>query len=116
MAVVRILLFFTFYDPYMSRDIPCALVNWFNAEEEQPDANTGMWVVEPEFEGNHRAQRQPVQVIHLETIFRGVHLLPRYGVGFIPEDFHFTHALDAFQSYYVNHFIDHHMHELLLAQ
>jgi hypothetical protein len=56
----------------------------------------------------------PVQVIHLGTILRGAHLLPCYGEGFIPVDFKSTDALDAWDAYFVNQFIDHHAYKLLM--
>ena len=68
-----------------------------------------MWVIKPEV----LRGKAPLEVIHLDTIGRGTHLLPQYGSGFIPEDFSYTEALDAFQTYFVNHFIDYHTHELI---
>jgi hypothetical protein len=50
MVVARVLLFFSFTDPYLGKDMPCALVNWFVHAGEEPDEDTGMWVVEPELE------------------------------------------------------------------
>ncbi|KAJ7577404.1 hypothetical protein C8J56DRAFT_798914 [Mycena floridula] len=84
----------------------CALVNWLVRREHEPDEDTGMWVVEPEFTGNGR---RILQVIALETIARGAHLLP----GVLPENFHFSSSLNAFKSYYVNSYVDHYAHELL---
>jgi hypothetical protein len=55
-----------------------------------------------------------VQVIHLHTIFRGIHLLPCYGEGFLPADLECDKALDAWNEYFVNHFINYHAHELLV--
>jgi hypothetical protein len=56
---------------------------------------------------------QLVQVIHLNTIFQGIHLLPCYGEGFLPADLEYDGALDTWNEYFVNHFIDYHAHELL---
>ncbi|KAF6759278.1 hypothetical protein DFP72DRAFT_1031991 [Ephemerocybe angulata] len=39
----------------------------------QPDAETGLWVVRPEFDA---ARRRVVEVIHLDSIARAAHLLP----------------------------------------
>jgi hypothetical protein len=102
-------LFFSFYDAYIGEELPCALVNWFVPDEDKPDEATGMWVVRPECEGNRRT----LDVIHLDSIARGAHLLPVYGSGFLPEDFHYTLSLDAFKAYFVNHYVDHHAHEFL---
>ncbi len=111
MLVARVRLFFSFFDPSLKTSIPAALVNWFVHHGDEPDTNTGMWVFEPEFEEDTHVW--PVEVIHLDTILRGAHLLPCYGTGFLPEDFDYVDALDRFKSYYVNHFVDHHAHELL---
>ena len=111
MLIARVLLFFSFYDPYLTKSLPCALVNWFVPDEDKPDEATGMWVVSPEREGNERT----LEVIHLDSIARGAHLLPVYGSGFLPEDFQYTVSLDAFRSYFVNSYIDHHTHEFLAA-
>jgi hypothetical protein len=107
MAVCRALLFFsfTFRDSYY----PCALVNWFLPGAE-PDEDTGLWVVQPEFEANGR---RTVAIIHLDCVARGAHLLPVYGSSFIPHDFHFSDALDAFKAYFVNRHVDHHSHDFV---
>ncbi|TEB36772.1 hypothetical protein FA13DRAFT_1893563 [Coprinellus micaceus] len=101
MIVARLRLLFEF----------CALVQWFPTQGEEPDPLTGLWKVAPEEEGGVA----PLQVISLSTIVRGVHLLPVYGKGRLPESYCYTTALDKFQEYYVNSFIDHHAHELLVV-
>jgi hypothetical protein len=53
------------------------------------------------------------EVIHLDSIIWGAHLLLHYGSGFLPEDFDARDALDAFQSYFVNQLFDDHIHALL---
>ena len=107
--VARVLLFFSFYDPKLRKELPCALVNWFVPTSEYPDPGTGMWILKPKI----LAGKPTLEVIHLDTIVRGAHLLPQYGSGFLPEDFHYTHSLDAFKLYFVNHFLDYHVHELI---
>jgi hypothetical protein len=113
MVVARVLLFFSFTDPYLGKEVPCALVNWFVHTRDKPDEDTGMWVVEPELELESRGDVRTIEVVHLDTIARGAHLLPIYGTDCLPEDFHYMFALDAFKSYFVNHGIDHHAHEFL---
>lgn len=107
MAIGRALLFFsfTFHDRYY----PCALVHWL-VPGDAPDEDTGLWVVQPEFGANGQ---QTLAVIHLDCVARAAHLLPVYGPSFIPDDFHFSDALDAFRSYFVNRHIDHHTHNFL---
>jgi len=107
MVIARALLFFslTFRDEQLS----CALVHWL-VPQDQPDEDTGLWVVEPEFDGNGR---RTLAIIHLDCVARAAHLLPVYGPSFIPEDFHFSDSLDAFRAYFVNRHIDHHSHDLI---
>ena len=112
LLVARVWLLFSYFDLYQGENVPCALVSWFVHPNDIPtrDPDTQMWIVIPEYDDNGR---QPVQVIHVDTILRGIHLLPRYGRGFLPEDFSYTDALNAFDTYFVNQFIDYHAHELL---
>jgi hypothetical protein len=85
MLVAHVLLFFSFHDVYLDKDIPCTVVNWFIPNSDKPDELTGMWVVETEHEG----KTCMLEVIHLDTIARGTHLLPVYSSAFLPEYFHY---------------------------
>ena len=106
MEIGRVLLFFSFC--YRRESFSCALINWF-IHDEEPDRDTGMWTVQLE----HDRQGQPtVEVIDINTIARGAHLLPVYGSSRVPDDFSHHDALDSYNSFFVNHFIDHHAHEL----
>ncbi|KIM40548.1 hypothetical protein M413DRAFT_73023, partial [Hebeloma cylindrosporum] len=107
MAIGRVLLFFSF--SLRGTFYPCALVNWLVLRSNEPDPETGLWVVKPEFIGNHRS----IAVIHLDSIVRGAHLLPVYGSNPLPEDFDFTLSLDAFCAFFVNSYVDHHAHEFI---
>ncbi|KAH9039755.1 hypothetical protein EDB84DRAFT_1587671 [Lactarius hengduanensis] len=106
----------TFYAPGdlsgsggLRRDFSCALINWFvHADERDPD--TGMWVVKQEV--NRRGQ-QTLEVIHVDSIARAVHLLPIYGSSRVPEDFDYHNALDTYYSFFVNHYVDHHAHKFI---
>jgi hypothetical protein len=69
-----------------------------------------MWVVQPEYEGNGHCT---LAIINLDCIAQATHLLPVYGSTFLPEDFHFSDALDVFRAYFVNPYVDHHSHEFL---
>ncbi|TEB28410.1 hypothetical protein FA13DRAFT_1711732 [Coprinellus micaceus] len=111
MIVARLRLLFEFVDAQTKERHKCALVQWFPTQGEEPDPLTGLWKVAPEEEGGVA----PLQVISLSTIVRGVHLLPVCGKGRLPESDCYTTALDKFQEYYVNSFIDHHAHELLVV-
>jgi hypothetical protein len=107
MNVVRIKLFFSFQ--HLDKYYPCALVEWFSTIGRSPDLTTGMWRVKPDVRQHERL----MSVIHLDAFLRGVHLLPIYGSNFLPINFDYTQTLDAFQAYYVNHFADHHAHEII---
>ncbi|KAF8873125.1 hypothetical protein BD779DRAFT_1613705 [Infundibulicybe gibba] len=107
MSVVRVHLFFSFY--HAGHCYPCALVEWFNTCGRSRDPITGMWKVQPDI----RNARRFCTVLHLDTFLRGAHLLPAFGSTFIPINFHYIHSLDAFSAYYVNHFADHHSHEIV---
>ena len=110
LLVACIHLFFSFVDDMDQETVPCALISWFVPASNCHDANTGMWTVKPE-----GAQTwQPVQVIHLKNIAQGVHLLLKYGIGPLPNYVSYVNALDAFQIYFVNPYIDHHCHKFLI--
>jgi hypothetical protein len=107
LTIGRLLLLFSFKDG--DRQYSCALVHWMVPADE-PDPDTGMWVVRPEYEGNGR---RTLAIINLACIARAAHLIPVYGSMFLPEDFHFSSALDVFRAYFVNPYVDHHSHEFL---
>jgi len=73
MVIARVLLFFSFR--YRQHDYSCALVNWFVTTDEKPD--TGMWTVRPELD--EVGECPTFQVIDINSIARGAHLLPVYG-------------------------------------
>ncbi|KDR82217.1 hypothetical protein GALMADRAFT_58542, partial [Galerina marginata CBS 339.88] len=110
MVIARVLLFFSFN--YRRRDYSCALVNWFVTTDEKPDEDTGMWTVQ--LEHDELGERPTFQVINIDSIARGAHLLPVYGSSRVPEDFIHHDALDSFQSFFVNRFVDHHTFEFLI--
>lgn len=86
-----------------------ALVEWFLPVNDEPDPVTGMWIVRPEVIRG----RRNVGIIHVECIVRACHLIGVYGRHYLPIDFHFSYSLDAFQYFYVNHYIDYHSHECI---
>ncbi|KAF8802530.1 hypothetical protein BYT27DRAFT_7226421 [Phlegmacium glaucopus] len=103
----RVLLFFSF--SYRRKDFSCALINWF-VHDDNPDEDTGMWPVQLECD---RKGVPNVEVVELDSIARAAHLLPIYGSTRVPDDFSHHDALDSFQSFFVNRFVDHHAHEFL---
>ncbi|KAI0000685.1 hypothetical protein BJV74DRAFT_876935 [Russula compacta] len=77
---------------------------------DEPDEDTGMWVVRPEFYGN---ECQTLTVVHLDCITRAAHLLLVFGSSFVPDELHFSDSLDVYRAYFVNNNIDHHCHKFL---
>ncbi|KAF8961217.1 hypothetical protein BDZ97DRAFT_1664537, partial [Flammula alnicola] len=106
--VARVFLFFSFSHDGVT--YPCALVQWFSAVGDAPDEETTMWMVEPDFRGSKRS----LEVIHLDTVLRGAHLIGAAGPNFLPTDamFDFSKSLDSFHTFYVNKYIDYHAHEV----
>ena len=72
LVVARVYLFFRL--SHEGKDYPCALVNWFSTDDE-PDPISGLWVVKPE---STRQGKRHMSVIHIDSIIRGAHLLPRF--------------------------------------
>jgi hypothetical protein len=107
MRIGRVRLFFSFR--YHRMHYPCALVEWFIPDDE-PDEDTGMWVVRPTFRGN---RQRTSAVVHLNCIARAAHLLPVFGSSFIPDEIRFSNSLDVYRAYFVNNNVDHHSHEFL---
>ena len=107
MAIVRVILFFSF--EYEGVYYPCALVEWF--KKVRYDTVTGMWIVRPDLMCGRLGRNR--SVIHLDTFYRGAHLIPVFGKEKLPVSFHYTHSLEAFRAFYVNKYIDHHANEIV---
>ncbi|KAI5996525.1 hypothetical protein F5J12DRAFT_907094 [Pisolithus orientalis] len=106
--VVRILGFFSFIS--QSKRYPCAVVQWFDRVGDDPDVDTGMWIVHPALTANRHLA---TAVIHVDTIYHAAHLVPLYSTHPIPRTIKPHHSYDAFTTFYVNRFIDHHAFSLL---
>ena len=107
LLVARVYLFFRF--SHDGVDYPCALVRWYSTSSE-PDASTGLWVVQPEL--TRRGMRH-MGVIHIDSIVRGAHLLPRFPSDTpVYREINYMNVLDVYTSFYVNRFIDHHAFEI----
>ncbi|KAK1221763.1 hypothetical protein PQX77_015419 [Marasmius sp. AFHP31] len=91
------------------RRYPCALITGFTAVGDEPDPNTGMWIVEPDEDQNGVRQ---VDIIPLQSIVRGAHLLGVAGKEWVPDEHSYSDTLDDFHSFYVNKYIDYHAHEI----
>ncbi|KAI6007589.1 hypothetical protein F5J12DRAFT_905493 [Pisolithus orientalis] len=89
---------------------PCAVVQWFDCVWDDPDVDTGMWIVHLALTANRHLA---TAVIHVDTIYRVAHLVPLYGTHPIPRTIKPHHSYNAFTTFYVNRFIDHHAFSLL---
>jgi hypothetical protein len=107
LLAARALLFMSF--KHNGIEFPCALVTWFSAIGDEPCPDIGMWMVEPDVD--HRGQRM-LDIIHIDTILRGAHLIGIYGEDFLPRYFPHSASLDRFKAFYINKYADHHSHEI----
>ncbi|KAJ7933217.1 hypothetical protein B0H13DRAFT_2227419 [Mycena leptocephala] len=97
---------------FRGTDYPCALVRWFSAHGDEPCPETGMRIVTPDFIRG-RPNEPAMEVIHLDALLRGGHLIGVAGKDLVPLDnFDFSDSLDAFRAFYVNKYADHHSHEI----
>ena len=107
LLVAHVYLFFKF--THNGVVYPCVLMCWYSTSEEL-DASTGFWVVQPE---STRRGTRHMSIIHIDSIVRGAHLLPRF-----PSDapvyweINYMNVLDLYTSFYVNKFVDHHTFEI----
>ncbi|KAG1835972.1 hypothetical protein DFJ58DRAFT_719199 [Suillus subalutaceus] len=99
--------FFTF--TFEGHPYPCAVVRWFNKADDQPDEDTGMWIVTPSFDTDDSLS---VGIIHIDTIYRATHLIPIYGPQNVSRNLKHYNSYDVFQAFYVNKFADHHAFEI----
>jgi hypothetical protein len=104
MAIARVLRFLKI-KTVTNAEYDCALVQWWTVLGKEPDDITGMWLAEPHIEDDGPL----MDIVHLDCIIRGAHLLPAFGSSWItPAGFHFAKTLDAFKAYYINKYADHH--------
>jgi hypothetical protein len=102
--IARVHLFFSF--KVEDELFPCALVHNFFKSFDDPDPDTGMWIVEPDLD---REGYRVMSVVHLDSVVRAAHLLPIFKRdAVVPREVNFTHTLDIFSAFYVNKYIDYH--------
>ncbi|KAG6807142.1 hypothetical protein H0H92_008634 [Tricholoma furcatifolium] len=107
LIAARVLLFFSI--THERRKYSCALVTWFSPVGEDPCPETGLWVVVPDLDANGDRIKE---VINLDAIVRGAHLIGRAGDSLVPHQLRYVDSLDVFREFYVNKYIDHHSHEI----
>ena len=107
LLVARVHLFFRF--SHNDTNYPCALVRWYSTSDKR-DSATGLWVVKPE---STRRGARHMGVIHLDSIIRGAHLLPRFPSDApVYRQINHMNVLDLYDTFYVNKFVDHHAFEI----
>ncbi|THU92773.1 hypothetical protein K435DRAFT_829595 [Dendrothele bispora CBS 962.96] len=109
LLVAQVLLFFSIKRRKDTTRFPCALVTWFSTLGNEPCPETGMWCVTPDTNSNGCRK---MDVIHLDSVLRGAHLIGIAGEDHLPRGFKYTDSLDAFKAFYVNKYADHHAHEI----
>ena len=81
-------------------EYPCALIDWYGCISNTPDEDMDMWIVKP-VQGHST-------IIHLDMILWCAHLIPVFGLHYLDRSLKLT-----FSNYYVNKYVDHHMHEIV---
>jgi hypothetical protein len=107
MQVARVRLFFSI--KHDGKTIPCALIEWYKTTRSTPDKTIGMWVVKPEYIADR--QQRAAAVVHLDSVVRGVHLIPVYRKRKISRKHTYSTSLNDFKKFYVNKYIDYHAFE-----
>ena len=88
-----------------------ALVQWFSIVGTKPDDETGLWMVQPDFQDDERPY---LGIIPLESILRAAHLIPVYRTSaFVSRSLTMHDTLDEFKLFYVNKYVDHHAFEFI---
>jgi hypothetical protein len=109
--VARVFLFFSFQ--HENKEYPCALVQWYSHVGSEPDEDTGFWMVEPDTLADDTGDPY-LGIIHLDSIYRAVHLLPAHQDStFVERTITMDSSLDIFQLFYINRFADHQSFEVL---
>jgi hypothetical protein len=104
LEVARVLAFFSFV--FNGEEFQCALIHWFCRTDSEPDQDSGMWIVEPEF----NIDEQPhIEIMHVDSIYCAAHLIPVYRTNhYISRTISMHDTLNTFREFYVNKFVDHH--------
>jgi hypothetical protein len=90
--------------------IPLVLIQWFQKVSDTPDRDTGMWIVEREACVD---QTPHYSVLHIDCIFRSVHLLPVFGPDPVTTGLGAHDVLQEFPQFFVNAYSDYHLHEVI---
>jgi hypothetical protein len=109
--VARVFLLFSFR--HENKEYPCALIQWYSHVGSEPDEDTGFWMVEPDTLADDSGDPY-LAIIHLDSIYRAVHLLPAHQNNtFVDRTTTMHSSLDTFELFYINKFADHQSFEVL---
>jgi hypothetical protein len=107
LEVGHVLAFFSFrHDEKLYQ---CALIHWFSHVRDEPDEDTGLWVLKPDFDNDSKPD---LAIIHVDTIIRAAHLIPVYDSQYIRRSLTMHDTLDAFKEFFVNTFVDYHAFQI----
>ena len=109
MEVARVVCFFSLLC-INGVSYPCTLVHWFDYVKDEPDELTGMWMVKPSFLDDNTRY---LSVVHIDAVICAAHLILIFGQELVPSRVNSHNSLVIYRGFYVNHFIDHHVFELV---
>lgn len=108
LLIGRVFMFFHFF--HQGQAYECALIQWYSTIGDARCDQTGLWMVEPDFD---RVGSPNLEVVHVDCLYRGAHLIGVTGDSRLPKiNFSSTDSLDAYSTFYVNKYIDYHTHEI----
>lgn len=108
LEVARVLTFFSFM--HEGKPYQYALIHWFSRVENEPDEDTGLWVVEADFNDDGKPD---LAIVHVDTIYRASHLMPVYQSSqYLCRSLTMHDTLDVFDKFYVNKFVDYHAFQI----
>lgn len=106
LEIARVMSFFSIVQAHKEEEYQCALIHWFSRPDTEPDEDTGLWVVEPEFDDDGNPH---LAIVHVDSIYRAAHLLPVYRTNqFTSRSLTMHDTLDTFKQFYFNKFVDYH--------
>ncbi|KAJ6622606.1 hypothetical protein B0H10DRAFT_1787855 [Mycena sp. CBHHK59/15] len=53
-----------------------------------------------------------MDIIHIDSILCGAHLVPIFGEDFLPRNFKYSSSLNSFRAFYINKYADYHSHKI----
>jgi hypothetical protein len=108
LEIARVMAFFSVVCE--DQEYQCALIHWFSRPGTGANENTGLWVVEPDFDDDGNPY---LDIIHVDSIYRAAHLSPVYRTSqYTLRSLTMHDTLDTFKKFYVNKFVDYHAFEI----